>query len=155
MTAISKVRAPVVTDRGKRVVVMAMFAGIGILVGLGLGWVLESNSVTASAYQGPTVERSLAMQANINALIEGARAQAAALGANGNTYRGPLVERSMAMERNQSALVEGGEVQASHLQAGSSTYQGSMVERSLAMDRNHEALIEWGQAQAAALRSGQ
>jgi len=155
MTAISKVEAPVVNDSGKRFVVAAVFAIVGILVGLGLGWALESNQVTNSAFAGPTVERSLAMQANINALIEGGGAQAAALGAYGSTYRGPLVERSMAMERSQRALVESGEVQAGHLQAGSRTYQGSMVERSLAMDRNHEALIEWGQAQTTALQAGQ
>lgn len=116
-----------------------VFTLAGLAAGFAIGQNVDfSDEPDRTIAAGPLVERSQAMQANIDALIEGGRAQAGALAAAGVIYSGPLVDRSLAMDRFYTTA-----------------YEGPLVERSLAMDRQVEALIEGAQAQAAALSHGE
>ena len=138
------------SQRATQVLVGIVFAVLGIAIGVGIGQAFDVGTGSESIYEGPLVERSLAMDGNINTLIESGRAQARNLGLASAAWSGPFVERSLAMERNTQALVEGGHAQQSAL-ADSQASGGALVERSLAMQENLNALIEGGRAMAKAL----
>lgn len=133
-----------------------LVVGLSVAVGV-LGTILAIDRIPAGdpgdTFSGTMVERSLAMQRNLNSLIEGGQAQAAALAAAGrgiSGYVGPMAERGRAMQENLEAVIAGGMAQASAL-AVAEGLTGPMAKRSLAMQENLDALIEGGRAQAALL----
>lgn len=114
MTAVTRERAPGMRTSPVKTLIVALAIGIGVGVGLGLVQPLDLGREGATAsFEGSMVERSLAMQANINALIEGGNAQLAAVTA-APAFHGPIVERSLAMERNHAALIAGGLAQSKY-----------------------------------------
>ena len=126
----------------RRLVLGTLFTMAGVAAGFALGQNIEFDSEPDRINEaGALVERSQAMQANIDAVVEGGRAQSAALAAAVGLYTGPLVERSLAMDRFYGAA--------------SGVYSGPLVERSLAMDRDIAVLIEGSRAQAASLLGGE
>ena len=100
------------SERATKVLVVVVAAVLGIALGVVLGQAFDVGTDSASIYEGPLVERSVAMDQNINTLIEGGRAQARILGGGAAVWTGPLVERSLAMEENLNALIEGGRAMA-------------------------------------------
>lgn len=93
---------------GRYAAVAVLATAVGVGAGLGISGLDNERGV---AFEGPAVERSLAMNENLDALINGAYAQQAnGLGADpssGAIYEGPAVERSLAMNQNLDALIRG------------------------------------------------
>ena len=139
MTAVSREKSPELRTNQAKMLIVALALGIGVGVGLGLAQMLdlEGSDATAS-YEGPMVERSLAMQGNLNTIIDGGNAQLAARAAasrvntTGNNLQrprtvepptsdrsgashSPMVERSLAMEQKHAALIAGGLAQSKYL----------------------------------------
>jgi hypothetical protein len=99
------------TGSGRKLAIEAFLVLVVLGVAFGLSRVVDQDT---TAYEGPMVERSLAMQDNTDALRQGA--WPAPVGVV--TYQGPLVDRSLAMEEFYKG----------------STYEGPLVDRSLAME---------------------
>jgi hypothetical protein len=93
-----------------------------VVAGVAAGFAIDRavNEVGAVTYEGPMVERSLAMEAFYG----------------GITYDGPMVERSLAMDAYYRALSEPMVKRSLAMEAfyGGTTYEGPMVKRSLAME---------------------
>lgn len=99
----------VATSRAKQYLAGSAFVAAGIVLGLGLSQVIELDDATT--FTGSMVERSVAMERNVDALVEGGRAQVVQMTEMLYQWEYPMVERSLAMERNISVLIESGQAQ--------------------------------------------
>lgn len=101
--------------KGPRIGRYAAVAVLAAVVGIGAGFGISrlGNAGDVTVYEGTAVARSVAMNENLNALIESAYAQQAGglrapgTSAGGVTYEGPAVKRSLAMNESLDALIKG------------------------------------------------
>lgn len=100
--------------KGPRVGRYAAVAVLAAVVGIGAGFgITRLGNPDVKVYEGSAVARSVAMNENLDALIESAYAQQAGglrapgTSADGSTYEGPAVKRSLAMNENLDALIKG------------------------------------------------
>lgn len=111
MTVLDKTTVGGVDGRTLRryLAVAVLAAAVGAGATLGVSQFTDRS--TGAIYEGPAVERSVAMNDNLGVLTKSAYAQmAGALRSNGQifgeAYEGPAVERSIAMNENIDALMK-------------------------------------------------
>jgi hypothetical protein len=110
MTVIQRKEAGGFIRSARGVAIALTLVVVGVAAGLAIDRVTDQ--VAAVTYEGPLVERSLAMEAFYN----------------GTTYEGPMVKRSLAMEAfygaDQGLLNRAAEITAAKFAAGAGADQG-------------------------------